>query len=86
MSPLGVAKTGNNPTTERCKLGLKRHILTDKYEIHLSVVISSANTHSIKLVTDVSDNTGVKRPSYYCLPKGYNRKRNKPHHHLYQDK
>ncbi len=45
--------TGNNPTTDRSKLGTKRHILTDRKGIALSVVISSANTHDIKLVTDV---------------------------------
>ena len=42
--------TGNNPT-DRSKLGTKRHILTDKKGIPLSAVISSANTHDIKLVT-----------------------------------
>ena len=42
--------TGNNPT-DRGKLGTKRHILTDKKGIPLSAVISSANTHDIKLVT-----------------------------------
>ena len=42
---------GNNPT-DRSKLGqAKRHILTDKKGIPISVVISSANTHDIKLVT-----------------------------------
>ncbi len=62
-------KTGNNPTTERSKLVLKRHILTDKNEIPISVVISSANTQDIKLVTDVIDNTGVKRPSSLLFTK-----------------
>ena len=53
--------TGSNPT-DRSKLGTKRHILTDKNGIPLSVVISSASTHDIKLVTDVVDNTVVRRP------------------------
>ena len=35
--------TGHN-TTDRRKLGTKRHILTDKDGIPLSVVITSANT------------------------------------------
>ena len=61
-SPLGGAMTGNNPT-DRSKVGTKRHILTDKKEIPISVVISSASTHDIKLVTDVVDNVVVKRPS-----------------------
>ncbi len=54
--------TGNNPT-DRSKIGTKRHILTDKKGIPLSVVISSASTHDIKLVTDVVDNRVIKRPS-----------------------
>ena len=53
--------TGSNPT-DRGKLGTKRHILTDKEGIPLSVVISSASTHDIKLVTDVVDNTVIRRP------------------------
>ncbi|HXT82750.1 MAG TPA: transposase [Verrucomicrobiae bacterium] len=45
-SPLGWAVTGKNPT-HRSKLGTKRHILTDKNGIPISVVISSASTHDI---------------------------------------
>ena len=52
--------TGNNPT-DRSKVGTKRHILIDKKGIPISVVISSAITHDIKLVTDVVDNVVVKR-------------------------
>ncbi len=79
--------TGHNPT-DRSKLGkAKRHILTDKKGIPLSVVISSlASTHDIKLVTDVVDNAVMKRPSshktktgtgkrklqHLCLDKAYN--------------
>ena len=79
---------GNNPTTDRSKLGqAKRHILTDKKGIPLSAVISSAKTHDIKLVTaDVVDNVVIRRPSFkyrngkrrigeqqhLCLDKGYN--------------
>jgi hypothetical protein len=52
---------GSNPT-DRSKLGkAKRHILTDKNGIPLSVVISSASTHDVKLVTDVIDNAVIKR-------------------------
>jgi hypothetical protein len=56
--------TGHNPT-DRSKLGTKRHILTDKKGIPLSIVISSsASTHDIKLVTDVVDSRVIhKRPS-----------------------
>ncbi|MER5174582.1 MAG: IS5 family transposase [Candidatus Nitrosocosmicus sp.] len=82
-SPLGGDETGNSPV-DRSKLGSKRHILTETKGIPLSVVISSANTHDVKLVTNVIDNTVVKRPSS-CSPKSYNKKRNK-HHHLCLDK
>src|SRR6476620_8671444 len=89
-SPLGggAMTVGNNPTTDRSKLGqAKRHILTDKKGIPLSAVISSAKTHDIKLVTaDVVDNVVIRRPSFkyrngkrrigeqqhLCLDKGYN--------------
>ena len=71
--------TGNNPT-DRSKLGTKRHILTDKNGIPLSVVISSASTHDINLVTDVVDNAVIARKrirrkgrgiQHLCLDKGY---------------
>ena len=49
--------TGNNPV-DKSKLGqAKRHILTDKNGIPLSAIISSANTHDTKPVTDVLDNS-----------------------------
>jgi putative transposase len=80
------AKTGNNPT-DRSKLGTKRHILTDKAGIPLSVEISPASTHDINLVIDVVDKTIIKRPKssfksklksrrrlrlqHLCLDKGY---------------
>jgi transposase len=80
--------TGHNPTTDRSKLGkAKRHILTDKKGIPLSVVISSASTHDIKLVTNVVDNavihkrppsyktktgTGKRKLQHLCLDKAYN--------------
>ena len=61
--------TGNNPT-DRSKLCTKRHILTDKNGIPISVVISSANTHDIKIVTDVVDNRVIKIPAYKTRTKG----------------
>jgi putative transposase len=75
--------TGHNPT-DRSKLGTKRHILTDKKGIPLSVVISSASTHDIKLVADVVDNIVIKRPSSYKTKKtGRGRRKNQ---HLCLDK
>ena len=78
--------TGSNPT-DRSKLGTKRHILTDREGIPLSVVMSSASTHDVKLVTDVVDNAvvkrripyaktkeGRKRKQHLCLDKAYNSK------------
>ena len=59
--------TGNNPV-DRSKLGTKRHILTDKKGIPLSVVISPASTHDIKLVIDVVDNSVIKRRRRRQLP------------------
>ena len=67
-SPLGGAMTGSNPT-DRSKLGTKRHILTDKNGIPLSAVITPANTHDIKAVTDVIDNAVVKRPILFLSTK-----------------
>ncbi len=72
---------GHNPT-DRSKLGkTKRHILTDKKGIHLSIVISSASTHDIKLVTDVVDNAVIKRPpsSYKTKTTGRRRRRKLQH-------
>ena len=70
--------TGSNPT-DRSKLGTKRHILTDKKGIPLSVVISSASTHDIKLVTDVVDNAVIKRPYHHHLKQKNGRKRKLQH-------
>ncbi len=66
---------GKNPT-DRSKLGkTKRHILTDKNGIPLSVVISSTNAHDIKLVTDVVDNRVIKRPSFKTKKTGRRRRK-----------
>jgi putative transposase len=55
--------TGHNPT-DRSKLGSKRHILTDKNGIPLSIVITSANTHDVTVAIDTVDSIVIKRPSY----------------------
>jgi hypothetical protein len=55
--------TGSSPV-DRSKLDRKRHILTDENGIPLSVIITSANSHDIKAVIDVIDNSIViKQPS-----------------------
>jgi transposase len=88
-SPLG-GKTGNNPTDDRSKQGTKRHILTDKKGIPLSVVISPASTHDINLVTDVVNNTVIKRPQSISIPSSSKsrsgKRRRKRRQHLCLDK
>jgi transposase len=62
--------------------------LTDKKGIPLSVVISPASTHDINLVTDVVDNTVIKRPqSKSSSSKSRSgRRRRKRRQHLCLDK
>ena len=67
--------TGNNPT-DRGKLGTKRHILTDKNGIPLSVVITSANTHDVTIAIDAVDSIIIERPSSSSLTTT-NRNKNK---------
>jgi hypothetical protein len=76
----------SNPS-DRSKLGTKRHILTDKKGIPLSVVISSsASTHDIKLVTSVVNNAVIhKRPPPYKT-KITGRRRRRKLQHLCLDK
>jgi len=70
----GGKSTGPNPT-DRGKLGTKRHILTDKKGIPLSVVITAANTHDMKAAIETLDSIIVSRPmkkkQNLCLDKGY---------------
>ena len=76
--------TGNNPPTDRTKLGTKRHILTDKNGIPLSTVITSANTHDVTVAIDTVDSMVIKKPSSkpkhnqkkqnLCLDKAYHSK------------
>lgn len=75
--------TGHNPV-DRSKLGTKRHVLTDKNGIPLSVAITPASTHDIKAVTDVVDNEVVKRPSESHLTK--NKRMRKQCQHLCLDR
>ena len=65
--------SGSNPT-DRGKRGTKRHVLVDHKGIPLSVIITSANTHDMKVTTNTLYNEVVKRPSdkqNLCLDKGY---------------
>ncbi len=58
--------TGSNPTY-KSKLSTKRHTLTDKVGIPLSVVITSTSTHDIKAVIEVIDKAVIKRPVVVSL-------------------
>jgi putative transposase len=74
-APLGGKMTGPNPTTDRGKRGTKCHVLVDQKGIPLSVIIITfANTHDMKVITNTLDNVAVKRPSdkqNLCPDKGY---------------
>jgi hypothetical protein len=74
--------TGNNPI-DRSKLGIKRHILTDKNCIPLSAVITSARTRNIKAVTDFIDNAVLNRHSKLSFTKKNTRMK---YHHLCLDR
>jgi transposase len=77
--------TGNN-LVDRSKLGTKRHILTDKNGIPLSAVITSANKHDIKAVTDVIDNSVPHRPFESSFSKKKTRRQNRQQQHLCLDR
>ena len=67
--------TGHNPTTDRGKLGTKRHILTtDKDGIPLTAIITSANTHDVTTAIDTVDSIVIKRQ---LSSSTYQRKRNR---------
>ena len=73
VSLSGLKKTGRNPT-DRGKQGVKRSLLTDANGLPLSLVVTGANTHDIKLVADTLDSLQTCRPSrklHLCLDKGY---------------
>jgi putative transposase len=77
--------TGHNPA-DRSKLGTKRHILTDKDNIPLSTILTSANFHDVTFATNTIDSIVIKRPSSkskcskqmkkqnLCLDKAYHSK------------
>lgn len=73
IAAVRLKKTGRNPT-DRGKQGVKRSLLTDANGLPLSLVVSAANTHDIKLVADTLDALQTGRPGQklrLCLDKGY---------------
>ena len=73
ISACRLKKTGRNPTA-RGKQGVKRSLMTDANGLPLSLVVSGANTHDIKLVEDTLDALQTGRPGrrlHLCLDKGY---------------
>ena len=74
---------GSNPPPIEAKWAQKGD-LTDKKGIPLSAAISSASTHDIKLVTDVIDNSVIKRTFVSGKPKKGMRRQK--YHHLCLDR
>lgn len=68
--------TGKNPT-DRGKLGVKRHVLSDGRGVTLSAVITGANVHDKWMVAEVLDSIPLhwvferEHPRDLCLDKGY---------------
>ena len=76
-APLALEAVGRNPT-DRGKNGCKRSILTDKKGVPLSIIISGANTHDVKLLAATLDGIVIERPDVkdekeqnLCLDAGY---------------
>lgn len=75
-SPKGGDCTGPNPT-DRAKLGVKRHVMTDGLGVPLAVGITAANVHDQRLAVPTLDavvvrhSRGPRRPVNLCLDKGY---------------
>ena len=60
-APLALEFVGKNPT-DRGKMGTKRSVLTDENGLPLSVVLSGANTHDVKLLEETLDHIVIFRP------------------------
>lgn len=75
-APKGGTLTGRNPT-DRGKLGVKRHVMTDQRGVPISATITGANVHDKWMVGTVLDGVvmrgsrGPRRPANLCLDKGY---------------
>jgi putative transposase len=77
QGPFGGDLIGPNPT-DRGKNGVKRSLLTEAAGGPLAVVVSGANRHDTKLLSETLDAIVVARPQptpecpqHLCLDKGY---------------
>ncbi|UVA63067.1 IS5 family transposase [Leptospira borgpetersenii] len=70
-------KLNRENSTDRAKLGVKRHILTDGNEIPLAITLSGANVHDKHNVKETLNSILIfsgrrkKKPKHLCLDKGY---------------
>jgi transposase len=75
-APMALESVGRKPT-DRGKNGSKRSLLVDERGVPLSIVLSGANTHDVKLLAATLDGIVVKRPGEspppqnLCLDAGY---------------
>jgi len=76
-APLALESVGRN-LTDRGKKGSKRSLLTDQKGVPLSIVISGANTHDVKLLAATLDGIIIDRPDgedskkqHLCLDAAY---------------
>lgn len=76
-APMALEAVGPNPT-DRGKNGTKRSVLVDGRGIPLSLVVSGAQKHDVKLLEPTLDHIAVKRPQgkrslkhHLCADKGY---------------
>ncbi|MGR9117576.1 MAG: IS5 family transposase [Gammaproteobacteria bacterium] len=77
-APLARESVGRNPTDRGKKRGSKRSVLTDQKGVPLSIVISGANTHDVKLLAATIHGIVIERPwgekdtkQHLCLDAGY---------------
>ena len=75
-APMALELVGKNPT-DRGKKGSKKSLLVDERGIPLSLVLSGANTHDVKLLSATLDSIVIERPGEglirqnLCLDAGY---------------
>ena len=66
-APLAQESVGKNPT-DPGKMGTKRSVLTDARGVPISIVLSGANTHDVKLLEQTLDAVVIDRPAGNAVP------------------